>query len=307
MPRLLSRLYDLSPRQLVRFLSRPWRAGGPLRRRSVSSGGVVAPRIGSAFLARQDRQIRALLERVADGESLDQVLMGFDGRRFGERVVEYPYTARWLLDGPDGEDLLDVGCVLNKALIAPLMAARCHSLWLCNPALETPDVKGLPLFYHLAPLAEAFPAGRQFLQVTCLSTLEHIGYDNSHYGVEAVARYDRPTLEPVVDSLHHLGRLVAPGGRLLISVPYGLREVVIHPSTGRVSSQVFNQPAISELLEVLRGEGLETEAEVFVADGNGWRRGGVEPVDRHYGEGCPGAAAVALMMGRRPAHGRLRR
>lgn len=306
MPSLLSRLYDLSPRKLVRALARPW-GTSHTRPRAAHGEGVWAPQVDADFVARQDHHLRPILDRLALGESLDELLSGFDGQRFGERVVEYPYTAQWLLDGPTGEDLLDVGCVLNKALMAPLMAEHCRSLWLCNPALETPDVPGIPLFYHLAPLSEAFPGGQQFLGVTCLSTLEHIGFDNSHYGVEAPARFDRPTLEPITESLHHLARLVAPGGRLLISVPYGLREVVIHPATGRPSSQVFDQPAITEFLRLLHQDGLEAEAEIFVADEEGWRRSDVEPVERHYGEGCPGAAAVALVRARRPDHGRLRR
>jgi SAM-dependent methyltransferase len=60
-----------------------------------------------------------------------------------------------------------------------------------------------------------FAAG-QFDLVLCVSTLEHVGADNTGYGVEA-------ELDPAarLTALRELRRVLAPSGRLLITVPCG--------------------------------------------------------------------------------------
>ncbi len=55
-----------------------------------------------------------------------------------------------------------------------------------------------------------------------LSTFEHIGTDNSRYGVDAAAAQD-PDREMAL-AAGELRRVVRPGGRILVSVPYGRRE-----------------------------------------------------------------------------------
>ena len=61
-----------------------------------------------------------------------------------------------------------------------------------------------------------------FDTVVSLSTLEHVGMDNAFYGVG-----DAPAPDPdaaVAHAARELGRITRPGGRILLSVPYGRRE-----------------------------------------------------------------------------------
>lgn len=55
-----------------------------------------------------------------------------------------------------------------------------------------------------------------FDTVTCVSTIEHVGHDNSRYGSD---RTDAGQ-EDVV-ALAEVARVVRPGGRVLITVPFG--------------------------------------------------------------------------------------
>lgn len=290
----LDTLLDLSPRKLLRLAARQRAALG----RHLSRRKTV-PQVDAGFLQRQDQKAEALLRQLLEGASLDDVLSDFDAKVFGERLVEYPVFFDWLRQQPTGLELLDVGCVLNKAFLGPFLAARCRALWLCNPALEPIAIEGLPVYYHAAALAEAFARERTFRAITCLSTLEHIGYDNSHYGVSLPARFTQPDETPFVESFAQLSRLLASGGRLLISFPYGRREVLIHPRSGRGASQVMDHAAVQRCMPVFNEAGVDVEMEVYAATAAGWKRQDPENDDFRYADGCPGAEAVAILKGHR--------
>lgn len=291
---LLDTILDLSPRRLWRVAARQ---GAALGRRV--DGRSTVPKVSAQFVERQDRVIQSLLERRLAGEPLAELLRGFDAKNYGERVVEYPVFLDWLLAQPTGLDLLDVGCVLNKSFLGPVLNERCRALWLCNPAVEPLAIDGPPVFYHLAPLDKAFRRGPTFSLITCLSTLEHIGFDNSHYGASVPPRFAEPADEPFIESFGQLSHLLAPGGRLLISFPYGQREALLHPSTGRASSQVLDHGALERCLPAFAAAGVEIEVEIYAATADGWQRQEPRNDAFRYANGCPGAEAVAVLKGLR--------
>jgi hypothetical protein len=231
------------------------------------------------------------------GDDLESAIRGFHGFSFGERVAEYPAFAKWLLRSPRGLDILDIGCVLNNPVVSELIMAHCNRLWLLNPAEETMKLFTERLFYHLSPLDKAFSQGETFPLVTCLSTIEHIGYDNSHYGVTAPPMYDQPSMVPFTGSLRKIASLLAPGGRCLVSVPFGKRELVTHPLTSKFSSQVFDATAIREGMGTLRDCGVEAEFTMYAAADDGWRRTDPDSFSGRYAHGTPGASGVAILEG----------
>ena len=85
---------------------------------------------------------------------------------------------------------------------------------------------------------------------------------------------------------------MAPGGRLLVSFPYGLREVLEHPSTHRIGSQVFDRNSLQHALQTLQDAGVKGRAEVYQAADRGWARVAPEACAARYADGCPAAAAV---------------
>ena len=257
----------------------------------------LARRLDKAYFARRDPFLQSLIERIRAGEDLHDVLQGFNARDYEERTLEYPFFVNWLLKQKSGADLLDVGCVMNNKLVSKILRERCNYVWLCNISIEKPVFVMNPVFYHLARLEESFPGGERFPLVTCLSTIEHIGYDNSQYGCQDPPKYTEPVLEPLIEVSRKLAQLTACKGSLLISVPYGHREVVLHPVTGKIHQQTFDYSSMKKALAVLETEGISCKMEVFAAGEMGWKP--VDPLtcNLHYAEGCPAASAVAIIEG----------
>lgn len=120
--------------------------------------------------------------------------------------------------------------------------------------------------------------------VLCISTLEHVGRDVSRYGVRA----DVDGREGMLRAAAELGRLVAPGGRLLLTVPFG--RAADHGWLANISR--------ADLSEIEARTGLEVVAEEFFAcEIDGWRRTRAEELAaREYGKGGGGgASAVACV------------
>lgn len=265
----------------------------------LPDGTLLAARLTPDYYAVRDPLIQSRISRLLDGEPLEQLLKDLRARLFDERVVEYLVLADWLLTHGTVDRLLDVGCVLNNKLVSTLLPARVEVLHLCNPAPERLAIGSLPVEFHRASLRAMSGAGRQFERISCISTIEHIGYDNSQYGLRQPATHAAPQLETLVQAMQDLSSLTAEGGRLLLSVPYGFREVLTHPVTRRIGSQVFDFPSINEGIGVLGALGFETDLRVFQAYDNGWCQVSAADCRARYAQGCPAAAAVAFVSARR--------
>ncbi|MGF1503820.1 MAG: hypothetical protein ACFB51_01595, partial [Anaerolineae bacterium] len=96
------------------------------------------------------------------------------GTRLDERVVEYPWVLARL--GPDAHDLLDAGSTLNWPYLLdhPLLREKRIALLTLAPELwYLPDHR---LSYLFGDLRETRLRSGAFDAVTCISTIEHIGF-----------------------------------------------------------------------------------------------------------------------------------
>jgi SAM-dependent methyltransferase len=190
-----------------------------------------------------------------------------------ERRIEIP----WVLSRYHGErSVLDVGYAFAPpAYLEALSALGADELVGVDLAEERDDVPGLrPVKADLRALPFADHA---FELVHCISTIEHVGWDNTVYG--QAAERDDAGMER---ALNELRRVLAPGGRLLITVPTGLAE---HHGW-------FVQHPASAWLAVFARAGLRpTEHEVYELGPGGWGSVTGEPPVR-YGERGPAASAV---------------
>jgi SAM-dependent methyltransferase len=191
-----------------------------------------------------------------------------------ERAVEIP----WCLARYDEEPrVLDVGYAFAEAAylagLAALGAAELVGVDLAEavvPGLRpvVADVRQLP-----------FDDG-SFDLVYCISTLEHVGRDNSVYEIDA--ERDEHGDEA---ALRELRRVLAGDGRLLVSVPTGE-----HDDQGW---QVQRPPqAWIELFE--RCGFLVYEDELYARFPDGWRTATLEEArSARYGENGAGAVLLA--------------
>jgi len=208
-----------------------------------------------------------------------------------ERVIEIPWVVRRLPGG--AERILDVGTtfapLVYQRLLSRVPATELHTVDLVPTRLpfgiaHRADVRSLP-----------FPSGH-FDAVVCISTLEHIGLDNTRY---IAGGAQPPDDEGDAATLSELARVLREDGIAFVTVPAGRAATF---ATQR-------QYSLERWRAVVERAGLEVdEQDVFVhVDASGWRRAERDEVAaRTYAEGAPFAAAVicaALRRSRGAEHG----
>jgi glycosyltransferase involved in cell wall biosynthesis len=135
---------------------------------------------------------RALVREALDSPDLPAFLPdgrlpeGY-GRGYDERVVEYPWM---LANGVEGR-LLDAGSVLNHPHILDRVLPRVDELTIVTLAPEERSFPERGISYMYADLRELPYRDGVFDTVVSVSTLEHVGMDNTAYG-SAVPRSEDP-------------------------------------------------------------------------------------------------------------------
>lgn len=128
-----------------------------------------------------------------------------------ERVLELPLAFDTARQAPRGF-ILDAGCGLSSSLTADsdvTSLVQVTAGWRFTPIrgrAVTGDLRALPF------RDSSFPC------VLCLSTLEHVGMNNAKYGM----LWDHSG--GMIEAARELWRVLAPGGSLMVSVPYGVPE-----------------------------------------------------------------------------------
>ena len=262
------------------FVEQAWRlvlrrepdpeAAGRVARGEVSRARLVREMVESPEFARvellDDGLARARYERGQSGRPRELLAPAWSD----ERAIEIP----WTLSRYAGEQrVLDIGTANAESAyiegLRELDAPELVTVDLAEPADVVADVRALP-----------FENGR-FDVAFCVSTLEHVGLDNSVYGVDATR--DEDGQETALRELH---RVLARDGRLLVTVP-----------TGRRDDQGWQlQRAPKEWIALFERSGfLVFEDELYVHTNDGWRTGTLaEAETARYGEPGPGAGAALL-------------
>ena len=136
------------------------------------------------------------------------------GTGIDERVVEYPWMYSRLPLG--GGRVLDAGSVFNYDFLIPLPLIRTKTLHILTlvPEGHCHCIHGVS---HLYSDLRSIPIVSDYYDVVaCISTLEHIGMDNSafHAGVE-----DAP--DDYLIAVREMRRVLRPRGECLLTVPFG--------------------------------------------------------------------------------------
>jgi len=122
------------------------------------------------------------------------------GARLDERVVEYPW-------------------VLNHVALLELPILRRKSIVIYTLVPEG-VISQANVSYLYGDLRQTILNNEVFEEIVCISTLEHIGMDNTViYTSDRRYKEFRPL--DYQDGLRELRRLLVPGGQLLLTVPYG--------------------------------------------------------------------------------------
>ena len=194
-----------------------------------------------------------LLERFRSGRSLPR---GF-GFSLDERIVEIPWVVANL---PSAGPVLDAGSALNHPVILEQVMPRVASLTITTFTEEETNAELGPS-YVIADLRALPFEDESFETIVCVSTLDHVGMDNSAYGSPEPPS-DDPDHE--VDlAMHELHRVLRPGGRLLVTVPYGRPE-------NHGWCRQFDEAGVGRISQAF-GEGVPA-IEVYAHSRRGWQR-----------------------------------
>ena len=251
-------------------------ADGTLSRATFLHELATAPE--AARVRQLDDAIALGLAARARGEPLIwlQAPAGTD-----ERVIEVPWVLSRLV--PSGR-VLEVGYAFAEA---PYLAALLRSgVELVGVDLAGRDVEGMERVQadvRDLPLPDA-----SVDQALLVSTLEHVGADNSGYGLQAE---EAPASR--ADALRELGRVLRPRARLLVTVPLG--EPGDHGW--------FRLDDVAGWNGLFASAGLFVEEqEAYELTADGWRAApGFRAEGVGYGDRGPAASAVlctALSVGR---------
>lgn len=154
----------------------------------------------------------ATLALFRNGQSLP---LGF-GLAFDERCVEYPWAFAQI--GDSDKRILDAGSTFNfpEIIERPIMANRELHILTLGP--EESCFWQRRISYLFSDLRELPYRDGYFDLVACISTLEHVGLDNSAY---AGASFKEQAARDYLKAIGEMRRVVKPGGKLLITVPFG--------------------------------------------------------------------------------------
>ena len=181
---------------------------------------------------------RNLLSRFTEQQDLPP---GF-GYRVDERIVEVPWVLARLREEP--RVLLDAGASLNHDFLLQLAALRMRRIFVCGVSREK-RLGGANVSYVGSDLRCTGLKAGEFDEIVCISTLEHIGMDNTRvYSRDVRFKQFRP--DDYKLAVREFHRLLRPGGRLLLTVPYGRYE-----NHGWL--QQFNRERLESIFQVFGG------------------------------------------------------
>ena len=232
---------------------------------------------GRLYVRRHTRLVSSLIDDpaeladFADGSRLED---GF-GRGLDERVVEYP----WAFSRLPGGRVLDAGSVLNFGHILDAALPRVEKLSIVTLAPEPRSFPERGVEYVYADLGDLPYEDSSFDGCVSLSTLEHVGMDNALYGDDAGSSADPD--RHLAGVLAELRRVIVPGGRLLISVPYG------RPETHSWWRQ-FDAGMVAAMIDELGPASVDTT--VYRYGAGGWQVSSLEEAgdERYYDIRAPG-------------------
>lgn len=169
------------------------------------------------------------------------------GLGLDERCVEYP----WLLSQLDArpERILDAGAILNHAFVLDQPILQNKRLHLLTLAPEDYCYWDRGISYLFEDLRQ-IPIRDDFYDtIVCISTLEHIGADNSIF-LRSRTCAERLSGD-FVPAMGEMRRVLKPSGRLFFSVPFGRYRDL---GTQRVFDGDLLEQAIAafEPLEIVR-------------------------------------------------------
>lgn len=172
-----------------------------------------------------EHKAESITKSISDSNILERFIQKQIPENFGyridERIVEYPWIFSKL--SKEKSVLLDAGSTFNFDFIVrnPLIKEKELTIYTFFP--EQDCFFKNRINYVFGDLRDLYFKADTFDEIVSQSTIEHIDMDNSIYGYEEESTSDAKSFE-YLKAVNEMIRVLKPGGKLLITVPYGKYE-----------------------------------------------------------------------------------
>ena len=181
------------------------------------------------------------------------------GYRVDERIVEYPWFFNRLPKGPG--KLLDAGSILNFDFLVEHPRIAEKRVFISNLQPEGHNFYDRAVSYIFEDLRDSCFRDGYFDWVVSISTLEHVGMDNTRFYEGGLSKAESRG-ESYLEVVRELRRVLRPGGNLYLTVPYGKRA-----DHGWL--QVFDAAMLDGVIEAFAP--TRTTEHHFLYEPDGWR------------------------------------
>jgi len=198
----------------------------------------------------------AMLAAFAENRPLPQ---GY-GYRLDARIIEIPWVLSRMREG--GNRFLDAGSALNYEFVLTSPSLKDKQVTIVTLAPEGQAFWQLGVSYVFGDLRDLDFRDERFDSIACISTIEHIGMDNTMYAEDLkIAQRSDPS--EFILAVKELKRVLKTGGSLYISFPFGRYE-------NHGWFQQFDAPLVDTLIAGFAP--TQSHESIFQYHPDGWQR-----------------------------------
>ena len=200
----------------------------------------------------------AISKQIKNSWFTSNILPAGYGIGFDERIVEIPWVYHQL--SVCRGRLWDVGSCLNHSKFLRADKLRDKQIFISNLNPEQKNFNIHAVSYLYEDILNTALRDAQFHEITCISTLEHIGLNNDRYsrGVSTTQNEELYAKAIIV-----FRKKLIKGGMLFLTFPYGKR-------VNRGWFQMFDESMVRRVISTFRP--TKKQLTVFRARASGWEK-----------------------------------
>ena len=162
-----------------------------------------------------ERYKQNLIKKIINKENIEPITY------VDERIVEIPWVINEI--NKKGGKLLDAGSTLNFEYILKKLKNR-NKIFITTLYPEKNSYNDLRVSYTYENLSDLSFKDQFFDVVACISTLEHVGFNNDIYNYGKFKQKEKNKTD-FLNVISNLFRVLKKNGTLLISIPFGKKGI----------------------------------------------------------------------------------